>query len=41
VVPAPSKPGLGIELDRAALRKFREAAQRISSSLMGVASNRI
>jgi L-alanine-DL-glutamate epimerase-like enolase superfamily enzyme len=34
---APSKPGLGIELDRAALRKFQEAAQRVSSPLMGVA----
>jgi L-alanine-DL-glutamate epimerase-like enolase superfamily enzyme len=36
VVPLPKRPGLGVELDRAALRKFREAADRLSPSLIGV-----
>lgn len=36
VVPLPKRPGLGVELDRAALRKFREAADRLSPSPIGV-----
>jgi L-alanine-DL-glutamate epimerase-like enolase superfamily enzyme len=36
LVPVPTRPGLGVELDRLALRKFREAAERASSAVIGV-----
>jgi len=30
-IPIPTKPGLGIELNRAALEKFKEAARRVAA----------
>ena len=36
LVPLPKRPGLGVELDRSALHKFREAAERLSPSPIGV-----
>jgi L-alanine-DL-glutamate epimerase-like enolase superfamily enzyme len=30
VIPLPTRPGLGIELDRDALKRFKEAANRIT-----------
>jgi L-alanine-DL-glutamate epimerase-like enolase superfamily enzyme len=36
LVPIPTRPGLGVELDPAALRKFRDAAERASPALTGV-----
>jgi L-alanine-DL-glutamate epimerase-like enolase superfamily enzyme len=36
LAPVPTRPGLGVELDRSALRKFRAAAERASSALIGV-----
>jgi L-alanine-DL-glutamate epimerase-like enolase superfamily enzyme len=29
IIPLPTRPGLGIELDRDALKRFKEAANRV------------
>jgi L-alanine-DL-glutamate epimerase-like enolase superfamily enzyme len=36
LIPLPMRPGLGVELNRSALRKFKDAAERVISTTVTV-----